>query len=130
MGKLGHLGDPAMSETSLKLQGPWEVRRSIRIPGISHPADALSVKKALSRVPGVRAMLVSLAKRLVRVPYEVTITDYQFIEHALEDVGFPPAEGWWARRRTHWFQQLDLTGRENASGRSSPCCNKSPVYRK
>ncbi len=119
-----------MTDASLKLQGPWEVCRKIRIPAIAHPADARPVERALSQVPGVRALCVDIARRRLKVRYEITETDYQAIEEALEGVGFPPADGWWARRRANWLQSLDLTGRENAAVKPSPCCNRPPAARR
>lgn len=38
--------------------------------------------------------------------------------------GLPPMHGWRAERKAHRPQNLDLTGRENAAVRPSPCCNK------
>ena len=116
-----------MTDASLKLQGPWEVRREIRVPSISRPDDANPVEQALSQVPGVRGMSVDVPRHRLKVRYEITQTDYQSLERTLESIGFPPAEGWWARRRSKWFQTMDLTGRENAAVRPSPCCNKPPT---
>ena len=119
-----------MTQASLKLQGPWEVRREIKIPSISQPEDVKPLEQALSQVSGVRAMSVDPSRHRLQVRYEITETDYQSIERALEAVGFPPAGGWWARRRSRWLQTMDLTGRENASVRPSACCNKPPVARR
>jgi len=119
-----------MTEASLQLQGPWEVRREIKVPTISQPEDAEPVERALSQIPGVRAMSVDFSRHRLKVRYEITETDYESLERALEAVGFPPAEGWWARRRAKWFQTMDLTGRENAAVRPSACCNKPPIARR
>lgn len=116
-----------MTEAWLRVQGPWEVRREIKIPSISQPEDIKTVKEALSQVPGVRAVAVDPSKHRLEVRYEITQTDYQSIERVLEAVGFPPAGGWWARRRSKWFQSMDVTGRANAVARPSACCNKPPT---
>lgn len=115
-----------MTHASLKLQGPWEVRRKFKVAGLSHAADARKVEQALFGIAGVRALSVDLSRRLVRVRYETTETDCQTIRNALETAGFPLADGWWTRRKYQWLQNLDLTGRENAGVKPSPCCNKPP----
>jgi hypothetical protein len=46
----------------------------------------------------------------------------------LDDVGFAPARGRWAQIRSGWYQNLDLTGRENAATSPSACCNKPPTW--
>lgn len=115
------------TEASLRVQGPWEVRRKIKIPSISQPKDIETVNEALSQVSGLQAVMVDLSKQRLEVRYEITETDYQSIERVLEAAGFPPAGGWWARRRSNWFQSMDVTGRANAGARPSACCNKPPT---
>jgi hypothetical protein len=54
--------------------------------------------------------------------------DAMLIQQArMEAAGFPPADGYWARFKSGWYQSLDLTGRENAEVRPSACCNKPPT---
>lgn len=40
----------------------------------------------------------------------MTKTDYQSLEGALESAGVPPAAGRWARFKSGWYQNLDVTG--------------------
>ena len=58
--------------------------------------------------------------------YLVTKTDYQTLEGALEAAGYPPATGRWARVKSGWYQNLDLTGRDNAAAPTPACCNQPP----
>jgi len=119
-----------MAYASLELQGPWEVRRKFKVPAMAHTTDARVVEQALARVAGVRGFSVDVGKHSVRVRYETKETDYQTIRNAVTAAGFPSADGWWARRKAALFQNLDLTGRENATVKPSACCSKPPVVRR
>lgn len=106
----------------------WEVKRKLRIPiGLATAADATSVEQELKDIDGVLQASANGTKGTVLVRYLVTKTDYQALERALEAAGFPCAGGRWARFRSGYYQSLDLTGRENAGARPSPCCNKPPT---
>lgn len=115
-----------MKNSALKLQGPWEVCRKFKIPTLSHGDDAEHLEQALNQIAGVRGLAVDLSRHSVRIRYETTETDYEAIRNALATAGLPPMHGWWAERKAHWLQNLDLTSRENAGVRPSPCCNKPP----
>lgn len=115
-----------MVDKVLRPQAPWEVRRKIALPGIADANDAVRVEKLLTGVPGVRAVKVEVSKQMATVRYEITETDYRTLGNTLKRAGFPPLDSWWARRKTIWYQNLDLTSRDNASVRPSACCNKPP----
>jgi len=92
-----------------------------------HPADGVTVERALADIEGVLQVSADCAKRSLAVAYLLTKTDFQSLEQALEDVGFPPATGRWARFISRWYQNLVLTGRENAAASPGACCNKPPT---
>jgi len=115
-----------MTHAALKLGGPWEVRRKFKIPALSDSDGADHVEQALNEVAGVRGFTLDLSHHLVRVRYETTETDYETIRNVLATAGLTPMCGWWAERKARWLQNLDLTSRENAGVRPSPCCNKPP----
>ena len=110
-----------------KSRDVWEVRRRIRLPALQHPADDVAAERALAGIDGVLGVSVDHAKRWVAVDYLITKTDYQSLERALEAAGLTPATRGWARLRSAWYQNLDLTGRENAAEPTPACCNKPPV---
>jgi hypothetical protein len=83
----------------------------------------VTVERALADIEGVLRVAADRAKEWAAVDHLVTETDYQSLERALAEVGFPPATGRWARLRSGWYQNLDLTGRENAAASPSACCN-------
>jgi hypothetical protein len=110
-----------------KSRDVWEVRRRIRLPALQDPGDGAAAVRALAGIDGVLRVSVDPAKRWAAVDYLVTKTDYQSLEQALDAAGLKPATGRWARLRSGWYQNLDLTGRENAAEPPPACCNKPPV---
>jgi len=116
-----------MKNTSLKLQGPWEVCRRFTFPSMATSEDAEQIRQALNELAGVRGMDFDLAGHVFKIRYETTETDYLAIEDAVEQAGFPPIDSWLARKKKNWFQRLDLTSRENAGVETPACCNKPPA---
>jgi copper chaperone CopZ len=112
--------------TKTRSRDVWEVRRKIRVPTLQQGVGTAAVEKALKDVDGVLRVSVSPARPWVAVDYLVTKTDFQTLERALETAGYPPATGRWARFRSSWYQNLDLTGRDNASAPAPACCSKPP----
>jgi len=106
--------------------GVWCVRRRMRIPAMRHRADAITVERALADIDGVLRVSANCESRWVAVNYLLTKTDYQSLERVLENTGFPTVAGPWARFRSRWYQNLDLTGRENAAVPPAACCNRPP----
>jgi copper chaperone CopZ len=86
----------------------------------------VALEKALAGIDGVLRVSVDPAGPWVAVDYLLTKTDYQAIEGALKAAGHPPATGRWARIKSVWYQNLDLTGRDNAAAPSPACCNQPP----
>jgi copper chaperone CopZ len=97
------------------------------VPALGHSDNDEAVERALARIDGVLRVSADHDKRWVAVDYLLTKTDYQSLERVLETAGFPPAMGRWARFRSGWFQNLDLTGRGNADAPPPACCSKPPT---
>ncbi len=112
--------------TEARSRDVWEVRRKIRVPTLQEGMGTAAMDKALAGIDGVVRVSVDPVKPWVAVDYLVTKTDYQTLERALEAAGYPPATGRWARFKSGWYQNLDLTGRENAAAPAPACCNKPP----
>ncbi len=110
----------------MKPVGAWEVRRTIKLPALSHENDTWAVERALGQLPGVRRVAADLVKRRIVVRYDATGSDYQSIVTTLEEVGFPPLDSWWSRFKGNLYQFLDTNAQNNSSARPSPCCNKPP----
>lgn len=113
-----------MTQSALKLQGPWEVRRKFKIPALSDSGGAAKPDQALNQLTGVKGVAIDPDHHLVKIRYETTETDYTTISNALDAAGLPPKHGWWADRKATCLQNLDMTSPENAGVRPSPCCNK------
>jgi hypothetical protein len=107
--------------------GGSRVRRRIPVPALRHAGDGEAVERALAAVDGVLRVSADTGKRAVTLDYLLTETDYQSLEGVLDDTGFPAATARWARIRSGWYQNLDLTGRANAAASPGACCNKPPA---
>lgn len=106
--------------------GAWTVRRRIRIPRLRNDADGVAVQRHLADIEGVLRVSVDAPKGRVVVDYLQTRTDHRSLEDALSTAGFVPDRGRWARVKSAWFQNLDLTGRANAAAPSAACCSRPP----
>ncbi|MEJ2453463.1 MAG: heavy-metal-associated domain-containing protein [Candidatus Thiodiazotropha sp.] len=111
---------------SLKPSGPWEVRRRIRLPSLSHQADALAVEGVISALPGVVTAVADVEKQRLDIRYDASRLNYLRIVEALEQTGFPALVSWWSRMKSNWYRFTDETARENANVPPSACCNKPP----
>ena len=87
------------TQDSTKPVGTWEVRRRIKVPALVHDADAMAVERFLGPLPGMRKVAADAARQQVVVLYDITGADFQTIVASLEDVGFPPLDNWWSRRK-------------------------------
>lgn len=102
------------------------MRRAIKLPALSHPADAMAVEKALQQIPGIIRLQTDVKKRRLKVLYDVTNIDLTTIVDLLEDVGFPPEDNWWWRLKQSWYAYLDDNAKTNTKAPAPPCCNKPP----
>jgi len=112
--------------TKTHTRSVWEVRRRIRVPGLRDEEGRAVAEKVLTDIDGVVQVRVKAQKPVVVVDYLLTKTDYQSLERALGASGLAPAAGRWARFKSGWYQNLDLTGRDNASAPVPACCSKPP----
>ena len=114
------------TQNPLKPAGAWEVKRRIKVPALGHAADAMAVERFLGPLPGIRKVAADATRQQVIVLYDITGVDFQSIVTSLENVGFPPLDNWWSRRKMSWYQFTDSNGRENAKAAPAACCNKPP----
>jgi hypothetical protein len=109
-----------------RTRSTWEVRRRIRVPGLRDEAGRVAAEEVLAGIDGVVQVTVKAQKPVVVVDYLLTKTDYPSLERALDAAGLAPAAGRWARFKSGWYQNLDLTGRDNASAPAPACCSRPP----
>ncbi|MDA8110644.1 MAG: mercury resistance system periplasmic binding protein MerP [Betaproteobacteria bacterium] len=67
--------------------GPKTV--TLSVPGMTCPACPITVRTALSRVPGVSKVEVDYPKRTATVVYDEGKTTIAALEKATEDAGYP-----------------------------------------
>ncbi len=111
---------------SMKLIGPWEVRRRIKLPALVHAADAMAVERVVGDLNGVLKVATNLDKHQVIVCYDASQAAYQTIIEAMVSIGFPPLDNWWCRVKSNWYQYSDANTKENAKTPPAACCNKPP----
>lgn len=113
-------------EDSMKLVGPWEVRRRIKLPALVHAADAMAVERVVSALSGVLKVATNLDKHLVIVRYDASQATYQTIIEAVKSIGFPPLDSWWCRMKGNLYQNSDANIRDISKTPPAACCNKPP----
>jgi copper chaperone CopZ len=111
------------NDTPLKPRGAWEVKRRIRVPGMAHQWDARTITERLASISGVRGVTADIERHRLTVAYDITQSNYHEMLAALEEIGFPATNNWWARSKADYFQYLDTNGRENAKAPAAPCCS-------
>lgn len=110
----------------LKPEGPWEVRRSIKLQSVTHAADAVAVERALGEMQGVLGVAAELEKKRVVVRYDASQQNYQNIVDTMGKSGFLPLDSWWNRVKGNWYRFSDENARNNAKAPPPACCNKPP----
>ena len=111
---------------SMKPVGPWEVKRSIKIPALSHEADGIAVERAIHSLSGISKVSTDVGKQKIIVRYDTRQSEYRVILALLEQVGFPPVRNWWNNFKGNWYQYCDTNARDNAKLPPPACCNKPP----
>jgi hypothetical protein len=106
--------------------GAWTVRRRLRVPRLRSLAEGVAVQRCLAGIDGVLRVSMDAPNGRVVVDYLLTKTNYRALEDALGTAGFLPPQGRWARMKSAWFENLDLTGRVNAATPKAACCNRPP----
>ncbi len=69
----------------------WAATRivTLSVPGMTCPTCPITVKKALSEVPGVSRTEVDLDKREAKVTFDDTKTNVEALTRATRDAGYP-----------------------------------------
>lgn len=65
---------------------------TLSVPGMDCAACPITVKKALTRVSGVRATVVSFEQRQARVTFDDERTSVKSLMRATRDAGYPSTE--------------------------------------
>ncbi len=111
---------------SLRLQGPWEVRRSISLPSMVHAADGMALERVVRAMPGVLDVASNVEKHRFVVRYNASQLNYHSIVELIEKTGFPPLDNWWSRFKGNLYRFSDDNARDNARAPPPACCNKPP----
>jgi hypothetical protein len=90
---------------------------------MAHQWDTRTITERLASISGVRGITADIERYRVTVVYDITQSNYHEMLAALEEIGHPAANNWWARSKANYFQYLDTNGRENANAPAAPCCS-------
>ena len=112
---------------AMKPHGAWEVRRRFVLVAALDATVADQLTGILAMIPGVLGTRIDQSSASIQVHYDITRTDFAALQYAIEAQGVHCSRGRWARWKAGWYQNMDLTGRENAGIRPAACCNKPPL---
>lgn len=116
-------------DNSSNSSGVWDVRRRLVIPALTRKADASALHSALVSLDGVKGVITDIARSMLEVRYDASITDYRTVVTLLDERGFSPRRSWWSNLKGSWYQFLDSNARDNAHLPPPSCCNKPPRKR-
>lgn len=111
---------------SVKSSDAWEVHRHIKIPGLVHQADAMMLESKIGSQSGVRAVTSEVTHHRLTIKYDVRVANYTAVIELLEQLGFPPLDSWFQRRKQAWYEFTESNARDNANLPPPACCNKPP----
>lgn len=103
--------------------GTWECTHKIQIPSAVHEADYLQIEKYLKELDGIISIKTIPKRKAIKVRYDQLLTNFDAILEKLNEIGFPPSNSWWNRKKALWFQSLDSNARINANLPPPPCCS-------
>jgi copper chaperone CopZ len=86
----------------------WSSEHWIRIPALNREADAIAIKSALGKLPGILKVRISIERKKIRVQYDQTKVDFLQLKNQLEEVGFPTDDSWWCRKKEHWLKRYTV----------------------
>ncbi|MBC8519957.1 MAG: hypothetical protein H8D24_06090 [Gammaproteobacteria bacterium] len=98
-------------------QNAWLVKR------VFHVASSSG---RLEQLPDVLDIVWNSRGNKLYLTYDIRTTDYLTVLNHLSNADVIVRQTFWSRLLGKFHQYSDRTGRENASARPAPCCNKPP----
>ncbi len=98
-------------------QSAWLVKRGFRVA---------SASKRVEQLPDVLELVWNSRGNKLYLTYDIRIIDYLTVLNQLSSAGVIVRQGFWSRLLGKFHQYSDRVGRENASVKPGPCCNKPP----
>lgn len=84
------------------------------------------ITEALSMLGGVVKVESKWQKGLVTITYDLQKTRIQEVERLLTEIGYPPQNGYFARKKRDWIHFTEKNELDNLK-HVGHCCSKPPV---
>ncbi|MBF0384137.1 MAG: cation transporter [Magnetococcales bacterium] len=84
------------------------------------------IGEALTMLDGVSKVSSNWKKGLVMASYDLQKTRIQEVEKLLSDIGYPPSNGFIARKKLDWLHFIEKNEVDNLK-HVGHCCSKPPV---
>ena len=101
------------------------VSHSLKVEEMVCPECEEIIADALSELQGVGKVDSEWKKGEVTVTYDLHKTRIQDVEKLLSDIGYPPASGFFARKKRDWVHFTEKNEVDNLKHQAH-CCSKPP----
>nr|VFJ96131.1 MAG: Copper chaperone CopZ [Candidatus Kentron sp. H]VFJ96842.1 MAG: Copper chaperone CopZ [Candidatus Kentron sp. H]VFK02615.1 MAG: Copper chaperone CopZ [Candidatus Kentron sp. H] len=102
------------------------VKRTIRVTGMSRVECEQAIQRGLNDLPGVHEARADHRTGRVKVAYDLDSTRIRTVEEKLVALGYPLADGFWARQKRRWVHFTEQNRRDNLA-QQGHCCSKTPL---
>nr|CRH06114.1 conserved protein of unknown function, containing HMA, heavy metal-associated domain [Candidatus Magnetococcus massalia] len=102
------------------------VTRTLKIQEMVCPNCEAIVEDGVRALDGVKDVAAQWEKGQVRVIYDLLQLRLQAVEKLLQEIGYPPNEGYWQRKKRAWFHFTEKNERDNLT-HVPHCCSKPPA---
>jgi len=84
-----------------------------------------TIQRGLNTLPGIHKVHADHHTGQVKVTYDLGATQLQTVEGKLAELGYPPDDGFWARKKRGWVHFTEQNKRDNLTHQGH-CCSKPP----
>ncbi|OSM04133.1 hypothetical protein MAIT1_03593 [Magnetofaba australis IT-1] len=84
------------------------------------------IAEGLSALDGVSTVKAQWEKGLVEISYDLNQTRFEEVEALLSEIGYPPDDGFIARKKRDWTRFTEQNEVDNLK-HVGHCCSKPPV---
>ena len=86
-----------------------------------------TILSALNALSGVHETRADHRTGRVKITYDLHTVRIQTLEEKLAELGYPPGNGFWARRKRDWIHFTEQNKRDNLTHQGEGhCCSKPP----
>ncbi|MBF0341958.1 MAG: heavy-metal-associated domain-containing protein [Magnetococcales bacterium] len=104
---------------------PCEVTHNLQLSGMVCAECAEIIAEGLAGLDGVGRVTTDWIRSRVTVTYDPRRVRIDALEKLLTEIGFPPAPGFFQRRKRDWIRFVDQNTVDGFAHRGA-CCNRPP----